>query len=183
MRNQIYYSGTRKKHNGLSAIINVLKYCIDEYSSKRVPVVCEFKGVYVSVNLSEIDEARVKVDNFTHVIMVQLNNKNVMTRANVYRVGSNSSPVTIDFTRFKERRRQSHIYVKSGPFAQTFLVNKDFDIEPDIVEHGEPVIVYKVSQRKRQLRFIRTVVMLPLEKTDIMYMINLMCEIKIIGKH
>ena len=182
MRSQITYRGAKQKESGLSAIVSVLKCCIDAYLSSGVPTVCEFKGTCVTVNLKPRDEKRVKVESFTHVIMAQMNRK-VMVSATVYRIGARVLPVIIDFTKFKKKGRQSHIHVESGPFSQTFLVNKDFDIDPDIGKVRHPKIVYKVTQRKRQLRFINTVVSLPIENTDIMFMINLMSEIKVIGKH
>lgn len=183
MIHKIYYSGSKQKSSGIEAIINVLKSCLDTYSNMGVPISCEFKGVYASVNLKVRDENLVKINNFTHVIMAQVNCKGIMTTAKVFRVGACVSPVHIDFTKLKLKKRQSHIHAKAGPFSQTFLVNKDFDIDPDIVKPSDAVIIYKVTQRKRQLRFIKTVVNLPLEGTEIMYMLNLMSEIKVIGKH
>ena len=183
MIKQIKYSGKKKDSIGRNAIINIIEHCLLSYKNSGIPTVCEFKSVYVTVNMKKRDENRVKVGLFTYVVMVQTDKKFTITSAKVYRAGACVSPVHIDFTRFKLRKRQSHIHAVAGPFSQTFLVNRDFDIDPEIVKPSKPMIVYKVTQRKRQLRFIRTIINLPSENTEIMYMLNLMSEIKVIGKH
>lgn len=183
MIQKIEYQGRKKNAQGEDAIVSVISLGVESYKKTKNPTICEFKGMYVTVGLKRSDEERVKLSNFERVIMISLNSKSVIDTVKVYRIGARVSPVTIDFTKFKERKRQSHIHAKAGPFSQTFLVNRDFDIDPEIGPTCKPLIIYKVTQQKRQIRFIRTVALLPTESTEIMYMLNLMSEIKVVGKH